>query len=584
MLVGQHLGPFAIDKELGSGAMGSVYRGVYAKTGQRVAIKVMAPGFAASENHAARFEREAAILKQFNHPNIVRLFGVGKYHGTRYYAMEYIEGEALDRTLGRRDKLTWEEVVDFGVQLAAALQHSHDAGVIHRDLKPSNLMILSDGKTLKLTDFGIAKDTDVTALTSANCTVGTAAYMSPEQCKGERDLTAKSDLYSLGIVFYELLTGNKPFEAENAMEMFLKHVNEVPTRASHQPGCMDIPAQLDTLVNQLMEKKPEHRPLNAAMVYNVLNEIREKSEAQQSAGVDAAKKKLLDTPRDQRNINDEDRDAARTLLGGKSRLKRKRKKGKGFFRSVLFQILAITALLGGMGLILWVVFSPPAPEKLYEQAKKLMEAGSVEDWDKAGSERGPLALYMKHHGDRPGAETKQVRQWQEQVEMWQSEQLLQKFLEKRRAKRDSLMERQNEAQEDAFKAITAEDDGKLDEAQRRWDEMTKKYESGSGFTRWGRLAEAHAKIVARALKQDEQWREPPRTSDAERKGLEKDAFEAWQAEGRNAAVASKKFKELKDKCESELKEVAPGKESEARYWLLYATHKLRQLEQSKTEK
>src|SRR4029077_19768818 len=127
----------------------------------------------------------------------VRLFGVGKYQGTRYYAMEYVVGESLDRVMSRRGRMTWEEVVTLGQQLCAALQHAHDAGVVHRDLKPSNLMILSDG-TLKLTDFGIAKDLDSTALTSANCTVGTASYMSPEQCRGERDLTSKSDLYSLG--------------------------------------------------------------------------------------------------------------------------------------------------------------------------------------------------------------------------------------------------------------------------------------------------------------------------------------------------------------------------------------------------
>src|SRR5262249_26592444 len=155
-------------------------------------------------------------------PNIVRLFGVGRHQGNPYYAMEYVQGESLDRIMSRRDKMTWEEVVDLGQQLCDALHHAHQAGVIHRDLKPSNLMILADG-TLKLTDFGIAKDLDQPALTETNCTVGTAAYMSPEQCKGET-ITHKSDLYSLGVVLYELVTGRKPFTAENAMEMFLQHV------------------------------------------------------------------------------------------------------------------------------------------------------------------------------------------------------------------------------------------------------------------------------------------------------------------------------------------------------------------------
>src|SRR6266852_3048367 len=204
MLVGQQIGPFKIEKELGSGAMGAVYRGLYTKTGQRVAIKVMLPGMGENETAQGRFEREAEILKKCNHRNIVKLFGIGKHQGMRYYAMEYIEGESLDRTLSRRGRLTWEEVVTLGQQLCSALQHAHHQGVVHRDLEPSNLMLLPDG-TLKLTDFGIAKPLDMTQLTSANCTVGTASYMSPEQCRGERNITHKSDLSSLGIVFYELL-------------------------------------------------------------------------------------------------------------------------------------------------------------------------------------------------------------------------------------------------------------------------------------------------------------------------------------------------------------------------------------------
>src|SRR5687768_1464057 len=142
MLVGQQFGPFLIDKELGAGAMGAVYRGKYIKTGQVVAIKVVAPGYGATNASAAgRFDREVEILKQLKHPNIVRLFGVGKTAGTRYFAMEYVEGESLDKVMARRDRMSWEEVVDLGTQLCAALQHAHEAGIVHRDLKPSNLMI-----------------------------------------------------------------------------------------------------------------------------------------------------------------------------------------------------------------------------------------------------------------------------------------------------------------------------------------------------------------------------------------------------------------------------------------------------------
>src|SRR5690349_7173184 len=136
MLVGQKLGPFLIEKELGAGAMGAVYGGRYVKTGARVAIKVMMPGVAANEHSAARFKREAEILKQFNHPNIVKLYGTGTSSGIRFYAMEYIDGEPLDQVLQRRGRFSWEVVVELGQQLCAALQHAHEQGVVHRDLKP----------------------------------------------------------------------------------------------------------------------------------------------------------------------------------------------------------------------------------------------------------------------------------------------------------------------------------------------------------------------------------------------------------------------------------------------------------------
>src|SRR6266851_496008 len=272
MRVGQRVGPFEVEKQLGGGAMGSVYRARYCKTGQKVALKVMLVGLGGNETALARFEREAEVLKQLSHRNIVRFYVASRFEGAPYYAMEYIQGESLDQVLKRRGRLTWEEVVDLGRQICAALQHAHEQGIVHRDLKPSNLMLTADG-TLKLTDFGIAKDLDVTQLTAANCTVGTASYMSPEQCRGERNLTHKSDLYSFGVVLYEFLTGQRPFLAETTMDMFLAHVNGTFERPSRL--VLDIPIWLDTLVCQLMEKDPDKRPLNAAMVADSLNRVLE---------------------------------------------------------------------------------------------------------------------------------------------------------------------------------------------------------------------------------------------------------------------------------------------------------------------
>src|SRR5262249_31611917 len=156
-------------------------------------------------------------------------------------------------------------------------------------------------------------DLDETNLTATNCTVGTASYMSPEQCRGERHISHKSDLYSLGVVFYELITGRKPFVADNAMQMFLLHVSGTFARPSR--AVLDMPVWLDTLISQLLEKDPDRRPFDAAMVGNALESIQEKVEAQASAGVAAAQARRGDRPRGQRGSSEEDKEAARALLG-----------------------------------------------------------------------------------------------------------------------------------------------------------------------------------------------------------------------------------------------------------------------------
>jgi serine/threonine-protein kinase len=262
MLVGQTIGKdpyrFKIEQELGSGAMGTVYRATFIRDGKDkpVALKIVALGLLGNEGAMARFEREANILKQLKHEHIVRLYATGAYRKTPFIAMEFIDGEALDRVLARRGRLTWEEVVAYGKQLCKALQYAHEKGIIHRDLKPSNLMITREG-TLKLTDFGIAKDTDVTALTGHNSTIGTAAYMSPEQCKGDKNLTNKSDLYSLGIVFFEAVTGALPFTGDTAFAVLSKRCSEEPAPASSVRS--GVPPEVDAMIARLLRKDPAAR-------------------------------------------------------------------------------------------------------------------------------------------------------------------------------------------------------------------------------------------------------------------------------------------------------------------------------------
>ncbi len=363
MMPGKEVGPFVVERELGFGAIGAVFLARY-KTGQLVALKFIGAGVT-NPKAFDRFEREAEILKQLKHPNIVRLFGHGKHQKLPYYAMEYIEGQTLAEVLQRRGKLPWEEVVALGKQLCAALQYAHELGIVHRDLKPSNLMVQPDG-TLKLTDFGIAKDLDSTQLTSEQCTVGTASYMSPEQCKGDRSLTHRSDLYSLGVVLYEMLTGHKPFEADSAMQMFLNHVQGKFERPSRE--VMDIPPWLDTLVCQLLEKKPDKRPFDAAVVGGALDQVLEKVTAQQSAGVDALTGGTMTGMRlATRTLAGEDREAARTLAHS---LGKKKKRKKPYYKRAWFQAIWISLGLVFIGGMIVLAVQPPSADSLYNQAER----------------------------------------------------------------------------------------------------------------------------------------------------------------------------------------------------------------------
>jgi serine/threonine-protein kinase len=494
MKEGQKFGPFIIEKPLGSGAMGTVYRARYTKTGARVALKVIAPGLSDNEGSLARFEREASILKQLHHPNIVRFYGAGKdkAHNTPFYAMEYVEGESLDHSMHRRGRLTWEELVALGQQLCSALQHAHEHGIIHRDLKPSNLMVLPDG-TVKLTDFGIAKDMDVTALTAANCTVGTASYMSPEQCRGERDLTPKSDLYSLGVLLYELLTGRKPFQAETPMEMFMQHINgtfEPPSRI-----VLDTPVWLNVLICQLLEKKPEHRPRDAAMVAESLGLVAEKVQAQQSAGVDAARARAVDRPRGASPADETDKEIARTLrqvTGGGKKGKKRRKPlyRKVWFQAALFGVLLVVA----GGALYYGLTQKPSPDSLYQRAEKLMK--NRDDWEKAADPHGgPLTEYFHYYGDRTDKQAQQMREWSDLIDTDEREQKLPRLLSGRKGGGLLSIKPLPGVETTALDATVAEEDGDLARARLLWQDVQQKKAEDRG---WGLIAEKRLKAIKEA--------------------------------------------------------------------------------------
>jgi serine/threonine-protein kinase len=459
MLVGQHIGPFVVDKELGTGAMGAVYRAFYTKTGRDVAIKIIAIGLDTNATNLARFEREAAILKKLDHPNIVRLIGTGRYHKKPFYVMEYIEGETLEHVLERRDRFTWEEVVTLGQQVCSALKHAHDLGIVHRDLKPANIMLTPDG-TAKLTDFGIAKGLENTQLTTTNCTVGTAAYMSPEQCRGERNLTLKSDLYSLGVMFYELLTGRKPFIAETTLDMFLAHTGGKFERPSRL--VLDIPIWLDTLVCQQLEKDPEKRPLDAAMIGQALEMVKEKVTAQRSAGVDlvgpATAQSLV---RRSAKADEEDREAARYIRAGAVRRKVQRRT-KPFYERAWFVVTAALTVVAALAGVVYLALRPPAAAALYAQAHRLMK---TDDYDsRVAAREGPIQQFLRYYPERDDEPAVAMRQWADQVDLEVRERQL------RNMRRFEMVPEEKEWRV-ALRADADEDKGELTSARELWQTL-----------------------------------------------------------------------------------------------------------------
>jgi serine/threonine protein kinase len=267
---------------LGVGTVGTVYCATEKKTGRAVAIKILQRMVSEDKLVRARFRREIAILQRVKHPNIIEFYGSGENDGLLFYVMELVEGGSVKDLLRQSERLSWGEVASCAKQVCSALQHAHNNGIIHRDLKPGNLFLTKDG-TVKLGDFGIARDTHDADLTLTGFTVGTHAYMSPEQIVGEEPITGKADLYSLGCVLFELLTGHTPFEGSNFSQLFEKHLRQNAPRVRDFVG--DCPLELDQIIAKLLEKKPDDRPFNARAVQAVMMKLLEQGEGKHDTGV-----------------------------------------------------------------------------------------------------------------------------------------------------------------------------------------------------------------------------------------------------------------------------------------------------------
>ena len=263
---------YEIKKLIGEGGMANVYLGYDTILERDVAIKVLRGDLADDEKFVRRFRREAQSASLLNHPNIVQIYDVGEDDGNFYIVMEYIKGQTLKQIIKKRGHLSLAETIDIMSQLTDGLSHAHESYIIHRDIKPQNIMVLDDGM-VKITDFGIAMAVNASDLTQTNSVMGSVHYLPPEQASG-RGSTIKSDIYSLGIVMYEMLMGVMPFRGETAVEIAMKQLKDpIPSMRKERD---DIPQSVENIILKATAKNPKNRYNNVKELYEDLKTCQDK--------------------------------------------------------------------------------------------------------------------------------------------------------------------------------------------------------------------------------------------------------------------------------------------------------------------
>ncbi len=285
------IGRYLIEKRLGQGGMGVVYKCRDPQTDQTAAVKVLPQQLAVDPMFLQRFKREIMALQRLDHPNIVRIYEYGEADGAYYYAMEYADGEGLDSILEKKEKMGPLEAIRIVTGCAEALEHSHSRGIVHRDIKPANI-ILTKKRGIKVTDFGIAKVLDATRMTATQGVLGTVEYMSPEQSQGRR-VDARSDLYSLGVMLYQCLTTHLPISGTNPTEVIVKlRTHQIESPAAWVP---ELPTNLVDLVMRLLEKDPAKRVESARELLRELDRVRHQIEAGIAGHHPVAAERMLTT-------------------------------------------------------------------------------------------------------------------------------------------------------------------------------------------------------------------------------------------------------------------------------------------------
>ncbi|MEG2144200.1 MAG: protein kinase, partial [Oscillospiraceae bacterium] len=260
-------GRYLISELIGVGGMANVYKATDVTDGKSVAVKILREEFYDNDEFLRRFKNESKAIALLDHPNIVKVYDVCFSRGMQMIVMEYLDGITLKEYMQQQKKLTWKETLHFTSQILKALSHAHGKGIVHRDMKPQNVMLLPNG-SVKIADFGIARFARSESKTLTDRAIGSVHYISPEQARGE-DTDQRADLYSVGVMMFEMLTGELPFEADSPVSVALKQIQlEAPSVTAIDGS---IPEGLDKIISKTMEKDPDRRYQTADEMLEAIN-------------------------------------------------------------------------------------------------------------------------------------------------------------------------------------------------------------------------------------------------------------------------------------------------------------------------